>query len=536
MPQAAAIPPVIIPLPGGLSVSGVCLFAVRLAGRVAEAGGRAALLLHRAAGGTAPIDIPMHPAVLRIDLSHLPPIEEAHGDLRPYLPVYRDTVAEFAADGLPPALLLGQHESVFAVAAALSQTVPELMRCVGIAHSDNTYDAAVLTRYEPLLHRLVGVSDALELSLRERNASRAADIRQIGYGVPVPDRIPAREPLGGRPLRLLYAGRLEHRQKRVLALPKLSAELDRRGVSHELTIAGDGPARDELRAACQGRGSIRMVGAQPPERVRSLLAHHDAFVLPSRFEGLSIAMLEALAQGCVPVCAPSRSGTAQAVAPGVTGAIAAVEPDADEAAAAPALADAIDSLRRRDLPEMAARCHARATECFSLDRHADAWSGLLRGTLPDEPRTWPADRPCAMDSGTSDGNADLRNRLRDRLRALAGRPVCIHGTGSTARALAGELADANVVAVCDDDRQRHGAGFLGWPVIAPIEAAAAGAGDVIILAALHEQAIWDRREIYTAQGIRVHRLTADKSNPAMRPPKTAASDTPRRPRVATDAS
>ena len=66
-------------------------------------------------------------------------------------------------------------------------------------------------------------------------------------GVPVPD-FPVPDEAGDK-LALLYAGRFDAKEKRVLDLPLILRALDRRGLKFSLKLAGAGPAEAELRRA-----------------------------------------------------------------------------------------------------------------------------------------------------------------------------------------------------------------------------------------------------------------------------------------------
>ncbi len=66
-----------------------------------------------------------------------------------------------------------------------------------------------------------------------------------------------------------------------------------------LLVAGDGPLRPELERLELESGSVRVLGHRPD--VRAVLAAADLFVLPSLREGLSFAVLEAMALGLPPV-------------------------------------------------------------------------------------------------------------------------------------------------------------------------------------------------------------------------------------------
>jgi glycosyltransferase involved in cell wall biosynthesis len=65
-----------------------------------------------------------------------------------------------------------------------------------------------------------------------------------------------------------------------------------------LLVAGDGPRRAELESLAAEVGApVRVLGQIPPADVRALYGAVDLFVLPSRSEGRSLALLDAVAAG-----------------------------------------------------------------------------------------------------------------------------------------------------------------------------------------------------------------------------------------------
>jgi glycosyltransferase involved in cell wall biosynthesis len=107
------------------------------------------------------------------------------------------------------------------------------------------------------------------------------------------DRAAAKERLGAGPGPLaVCVGRL-HRQKGqrhlVAAWPAVAAEVP----GARLALVGDGPDADGLRAAASSAAGVWLVG--PSDDVRSWYAAADVVVMPSRWEGLSLALLEAMA-------------------------------------------------------------------------------------------------------------------------------------------------------------------------------------------------------------------------------------------------
>ncbi|MBX3358386.1 MAG: glycosyltransferase family 4 protein [Phycisphaeraceae bacterium] len=516
--------PVVISLPDGVSVSGVTTWALRLAGALATAGRQVVLAAHAEPDGITRLEARLPRGVHTVRLDSLPPLRSAGGNLGPFIDAYRDvfrTVSD--AVGSPVVFAPSLLGDCYGIGAAICLVEPELVRLLAVQHSDIEYDYRVLGRYEPVIARFVGVSSRVTTTLRSRlaksGAARSADTIHVPYGVPVSPALPGRAPVmmrPSRPLRLVYTGRMEHAQKRVGALVLLSDELHSRGMHHVLTLIGDGPAAPEIDAACAERaGRMKRMAGVNPDDVLQHVAASDGFVLASRYEGLSVSMLEAMSRGCVPILTRVASGAAEAVVDGESGFFADVDAaDPDDRAVARALADAIERWLGCDTAGAAHAAWQTVRERFSLDRHAQVMSEVIDDAATSEPRRWPADRPCAysaMPGGEGASGsipADGAARLQSLLGSLAGRTVVLHGAGEHTVGLSRVLAasPARIVAVCDDDRARWGGSLLGWPVIDPANAAATGATDVVLSSWLHSGALWARRGIYERQGLRVHRV------------------------------
>jgi glycosyltransferase involved in cell wall biosynthesis len=518
--SAAPGAPLLIVLPDGLNVGGVAAWAVRLASGLAARGRGAALLLHPEPPGQVRLEFPVDARVRVLRPTGLGRFGVDPTVIARAVVEYRNAVRSLAADfGGPVVVSPNLHGDCYGAAAALTMVDPELVRIVGWQHGDNGYDDRVLAHYEPMVTRFVAVSDRIESVLKARLPDRAMDVVNLPCGVEVPQdsanpKSETRNPKSGV-LRLIYLGRVEHRPKRVLALVRMSRELAARGIDHRLTVAGDGPAAGEFAEAAAGMSTIRIVGPVPPARVPTLLREHDLFVLPSGSEGLSLAMLEAMASGCVPVVARTESGAMQVVERGWNGEIADVPPEAGEDETGVALALSIVAALKRGIAAMSDAAVRTVRERFSLGRHVERASALLDEIAASPARAWPLSRPCAFTSSDGAGGsgsvpAGGAERMRAALAKLVGRSVVIHGVGEHTRQLGVVFAEspARIVAFTDDDRARHGGTMWNWPVIAPGAASAAGATDVVISSWMHEAAIWSRRSNYEQQGLRVRRVYA----------------------------
>lgn len=104
---------------------------------------------------------------------------------------------------------------------------------------------------------------------------------------------------------IVFAGRICE-QKRPLLLADILQALVARGTDFQALIIGDG----ELRQALEDRLStakllprVRILGTVGHDAWLQALAASDVFLLPSKYEGISVALIEAMGMGVVPVTA-----------------------------------------------------------------------------------------------------------------------------------------------------------------------------------------------------------------------------------------
>jgi glycosyltransferase involved in cell wall biosynthesis len=179
-----------------------------------------------------------------------------------------------------------------------------------ILHGDHDYYYDLAVKHDRVVHAYVAYSRRMYEQLLEHLPHRASSIHYIPYGIPLPARV--RQPSTG-PLRLIFAGRLEHGQKGVLELPSIAAGLRDRSIAATWTIIGDGPDGATLRAAWPESESVRYLGSLTNAGTIDRLPDHDVFVLPTRVEGLPVALLEAMGCGVVPVVSNIESGVPDVV-------------------------------------------------------------------------------------------------------------------------------------------------------------------------------------------------------------------------------
>jgi glycosyltransferase involved in cell wall biosynthesis len=201
-------------------------------------------------------------------------------------------------------------------------------------------------------------------------------VRVVPNGADLPDEAaeqPAarrmRAALGASAIRPLWvcAARLEEQKGHALLLEAL-AELRRRGLDFVVALAGEGSQRESLERRVAGLGlsdCVRFLGMV--EEIGPLLAAADGVVMPSRWEGLPLTLLEALARGR-PVVASAVGGIPEVIEDRISGRLV---PPGDVAA----LTEALEWLHRRaDLAAALGReGAARVRESFTWDRVVEAF-------------------------------------------------------------------------------------------------------------------------------------------------------------------
>jgi glycosyltransferase involved in cell wall biosynthesis len=181
-----------------------------------------------------------------------------------------------------------------AAAAALAGRLAGRPVVARISSTGSTSDLVVSGRIQRalarrFLTRVVAVNAEAAEECRRRGY-RAEQIVRIPNGVAVPESVPSRA--GTEELEVLYLGGLR-REKRVDLVIEAWKDAGCRG---RLTIAGEGAEGDRLRGLAQTASQpVRFLGRV--EDPRPLLESCDVFVLASDAEGMSNALLEAMALG-----------------------------------------------------------------------------------------------------------------------------------------------------------------------------------------------------------------------------------------------
>lgn len=225
-------------------------------------------------------------------------------------------------------------------------------------------DAAAVETMRTRLGAMVCVSERSRASLRDvLGASVSVDVMRHVVQAPTASPHTAREagPASAlspeaSTLRGICVARLEH-YKGIDVLLRALALVQAEGIHLTMRIAGDGAERGALESLARTLGlrDVQFAGAVAPDAIGDALSAADLMILPSRGEGLPLAIVEAMAYS-LPVVATRVGGNEEVVEDGITGLL--VPPEQPEALATAIIRLVRDHETRRRMADAARRAWA----------------------------------------------------------------------------------------------------------------------------------------------------------------------------------
>jgi glycosyltransferase involved in cell wall biosynthesis len=266
----------------------------------------------------------------------------------------------------------------------IARYLPERILRIMVVHNitPGTYAAARSIR--DYTHATIAVSGRCRTDLIERYGFPADHTFVIENAVNASAFAAGecRRERSGPKLRLLFVGRIEDASKGVLWLREI---LDALPETVALTIVGDGPDMEKLKRRLSGHSKrVSYLGSVSAEQVPAIMAEHDVLIMPSRYEGLPMTLIEAMAGGCVPVVSHIKGVTDTVVDDGKTGLLF---PVGNYTAAANAIA------RLHGDPELLQRmsiaARSVAPQRYGIDKMAARYREVISSIEMKRPRLAP---------------------------------------------------------------------------------------------------------------------------------------------------
>ena len=130
--------------------------------------------------------------------------------------------------------------------------------------------------------------------------ARKSDIYYFPHGVNIPSSFRKHGDNKLHPLKLLFLGRMTF-AKGIFDLPLISKLLRERSIKFEWICIGNGPELNALKEQWDPKDKVTFLSPPANKEVLEICAQNDVFVLPTRFEGSPVSLLETMSAGLVPV-------------------------------------------------------------------------------------------------------------------------------------------------------------------------------------------------------------------------------------------
>ena len=275
------------------------------------------------------------------------------------VPLIVHTVHGFAFPSEPRKVV----RSIFKVLERLAGRVTDKMIVLNDTDATIALDLGVPSSRQAVLPNGVD-TDIYAPAEREHRLS----LRKAAFGIDSPDHVAL-----GR------AARLWH-QKNPQCFVRAAIEVARKRANASFFMIGDGELRGELEATVQSSGHasrIRILGWRSD--VPTLLKGLDIAVLPSRWEGMPLAILEAMSSA-VPVIASDIPGNHHLVREGNDGRLFPLD---DAEALVAALIDLIDNPVKR--ARLSAQARAKVVADYTLTARMEKLKAIYQTVLHKPP-------------------------------------------------------------------------------------------------------------------------------------------------------
>lgn len=239
---------------------------------------------------------------------------------------FADMVKEMM-EQLPIVFLNCFTEELFFAALAVKMIYPNEIQIIDEVHlgCKQSYDLHV--QFDDFIDRYICVSSRIKETLKTAYGIQEERLFFKEQPIKTDETFQKRYAADSSgPIRIGYAARLVKKQKRADLLPVFLEQLRKRGINYRLEIAGGGEEEDKIKRElkqCGEEDHVKFLGCLGYSEMEDFWKRQDVYINFSEFEGASLAMLEAMSFGCVPIVT-DVSGASDYIVSGRSGYICAV--------------------------------------------------------------------------------------------------------------------------------------------------------------------------------------------------------------------
>lgn len=284
-------------------------------------------------------------------------------------------IAESLEKKLPCTVITSCVNDFFLATCILKEWHPKQVKILSVVHQGIPAAYKEQADMQQYVDRYIGVSEDIRQGICEQGIETDR-VLHMTCPVACADRLERTYTEdAASPIRIGYAGRLEVIQKRLDLLPGLLLELDRRKVDYQLEIAGMGAYVDTLLECIKDTGAekrVHLCGMIERNQMSCFWRRQDICINLSDYEGRSISVMEAMANGAVPVVTKT-SGVREDIADGESGYLIEIGDYAR-------MADVICELEKKRflLKDMGEKAFESISEKCRMKDHIEFWNQVLK--------------------------------------------------------------------------------------------------------------------------------------------------------------
>lgn len=230
-------------------------------------------------------------------------------------------VIRFLLQQLPCVVVTGQFYATLLAACLVKKIYPNRIRIVSTIHFGQEELYRQYASVKDYVDLFIGVSREITNGL-ERYGVEKCKIDHMTCPVKCEEVLERTYTINTeQQIKIGFAGRVNAKQKRMDLLPVLIEELDRLKVNYSLEIAGEGDCCESLKAYIKRNGledRVRLLGRLERSEISNFWRNQDICLNMSDYEGRSISIMEAMANGAVPVVT-ATSGVREDITDGENG-------------------------------------------------------------------------------------------------------------------------------------------------------------------------------------------------------------------------
>lgn len=173
---------------------------------------------------------------------------------------------------------------------------PVLQTTYQLIHDNYNLDLAI--KYGHVVDVFICHNTYIQKQLIAAFPERTNDIHYLPHGIELPKKF-RKSRNADEPLRLLFLGRM-NKAKGIFDLPIIDEILKKNNVIVQWGCIGAGPELETLKRNWHS-GNVEYYSPISNDEVMDLISNYDVFVLPTKFEGSPVSLLETMGVGLVPV-------------------------------------------------------------------------------------------------------------------------------------------------------------------------------------------------------------------------------------------